>query len=215
MKKQNTIIAASLVVLIGVFAVGAKLYKSAKSDEMSFLAQENASTFIRDYSPKKGAENPKVFLVEFLDPECESCRAFYPYVEKLLEEFPQQLQVVVRYVPFHKNSRKAIKALEASREQGKYWQALRTLFYYQPSWGDHHNPKPELIWTYLAEAGIDVEKAKKDAQNSKIEEIIKQDFADAKQLGVRATPTFFVNGRPLESFGYPQLRELVISELEK
>jgi len=48
-----------------------------------------------------------------------------------------------------------------------------------------------------------------------IGKIIQQDLADAKTLNVRKTPGFFVNGKPLPSFGYEQLQELVESEMRK
>jgi protein-disulfide isomerase len=46
-----------------------------------------------------------------------------------------------------------------------------------------------------------------------ITKLIKQDLADAKTLNVRKTPGFFVNGKPLSSFGYNQLKELVEAEI--
>ena len=48
---------------------------------------------------------------------------------------------------------------------------------------------------------------------NQILEIVRQDMADAKTLGVRRTPTFFVNGKPLPSFGLPQLQTLVEAEI--
>lgn len=196
------------------FAVGVKVYKNQTSKHLAFLAKENIDTFIRDYSPTMGPDDAQIYLVEFLDPECESCRMFYPYVKKLMKEYPGKIKLIVRYMPFHKNSRLIIKALEAARKQGKYWQSLETLFYYQPNWASHHDPKPELIWTYLPEAGVNVEQAKKDMNDPKFLEIIEQDFADGRTLGVRATPSFFVNGKPLKKFGYTYLKELIESELK-
>ncbi|MBH49104.1 MAG: disulfide bond formation protein DsbA [Halobacteriovorax sp.] len=167
----------------------------------------------RDYSPTLGPDDAKVTLVEFLDPECESCRAFYPFVKELMAKYPNDIRLVVRYAPFHGNSKFAIKILEAARKQNKYWEALGVLFYFQPQWGDHHNPQPELIWNYLPQAGIDVEQIKKDMDDPKFVEIIEQDVSDVKDLGVRATPSFFVNGKPLTEFGFNQLQALIESEL--
>src|SRR5690606_28131327 len=120
--------------------------------------------FVREYSPRFGSENAKVILTEFLDPECESCRAFYPVVKSLLSEFGDKVQLVVRYAPFHQNSRVAIKALEAARFQGKYWESLELLFFHQPQWGDHHNPRPELIFEFLSQLGLNMEQLKSDME---------------------------------------------------
>ena len=46
-------------------------------------------------------------------------------------------------------------------------------------------------------------------------EIIEQDLADGRTLGVRKTPQFFVHGRPLVNFGYRQLQSLVDTEVAK
>ena len=46
-----------------------------------------------------------------------------------------------------------------------------------------------------------------------IAKIIEQDLADAKALNVRKTPGFFVNGKPLQTFGAQQLQDLILSEI--
>jgi protein-disulfide isomerase len=63
-------------------------------------------------------------------------------------------------------------------------------------------------------AGLDLDKIKTDMNDPAIAKIIEQDLADAKTLNVRKTPGFFVNGRPLQDFGYQQLKELVESEIK-
>ena len=62
--------------------------------------------------------------------------------------------------------------------------------------------------------GLDVEKIKKDMNDPSIQKRIEQDLADAKALNVKKTPGFFVNGKPLPSFGRSQLRQLVESEIK-
>lgn len=214
MKNKFYLLFISAVVLIGFFILAAEMFHRFEMKRLDFLSHEKAELFIRPYSPVKGETNAKIFVTEFLDPECESCRAMFPLVNKLLEDYKGKIKVVIRYVPLHKNSRFAIKVLEASREQGKYWEALEVLFKFQPNWGNHHNPQPVLIWEYLPYVGIDVEKIKRDMNAYKIETIIEQDLADARVLGVRGTPTFFVNGKPLEKFGAEALKEAIEKEIE-
>jgi protein-disulfide isomerase len=84
----------------------------------------------------------------------------------------------------------------------------------QSQWASHDNPKPDLIWTFLQEAGLDVEKIKNDMNDPVIAKIIEQDLSDAKALNVTKTPGFFVNGKPLTSFGRRQLQQLVESEIK-
>jgi protein-disulfide isomerase len=85
----------------------------------------------------------------------------------------------------------------------------------QRYWASHHNPQPQLIWKFLLSAGLNLEKIRNDMNDPGIAKIIQQDLADAKTLNVRKTPGFFVNGKPLPTFGYEQLQELVESEISK
>jgi len=213
MKNKSIIILSSILTLVGIFFAGVKYYQSIQNEELEALSKKEFLKFVPDYAPKLGPERPKVYLVEFLDPECESCREFYPYVKMLLKENEGKIQLVVRYAPFHGNSRFVIRILEASRKQGKYWEVLENLFQYQPLWGSHHDPKPDLVWKYLPETGVDIEKIKKDMLDPAIDEMIASEVSDAENLGVRGTPTFFVNGKMLQVFGYEPLRELIQKEL--
>lgn len=215
MNKKKTLVISSSIALILLFVAGSFFYKAYNKKRLGFLATENAALFVRDHSPQMGSDEAWIYLVEFLDPECESCREFYPYVKSLLSHYDGKIRVVIRYAPFHGNSEHAIRILEASREQGKYWETLETLFKYQPVWGSHHHPQPELIWQYLPDIGVDVEKVKADMSNPQIDRIIKQDKEDGKVLGVRSTPTFFVNGKLLEKFSREHLREAIEKELSQ
>ena len=77
MKKQNIVLIASIFLVI-VFVLGSYFYKSQQSTKLSFMARENASTFVREYSLTHGSDDAKVYIVEFFDPACETCRDFYP-----------------------------------------------------------------------------------------------------------------------------------------
>ena len=81
------------------------------------------------------------------------------------------------------------------------------MFKYQPEWENYHNPKPELIFYYLLELDIDIEKLKEDMNDPEIERRIAQDLSDLRKLNVRGTPTFFVNGKSPEGFGIEFLRQ--------
>lgn len=215
MKNKAVLVAVAFIAVIVMFVLGANLYKKGEEVRLDFLAQEKSELFVRDYSPIKGEESAPIFVTEFLDPECESCRGMASFVNQLLEDYKGKIKLVIRYAPFHQNSRFAIRILEAARVQGKYWETLDILFRYQPEWGDHHHPRPELIWTYLPQVGLDVDKIKKDMEDPKIDQMIEQDLKDLQQLGVRGTPTFFVNGRPLDNFGASYLRSAVEREVSK
>ncbi len=209
MNKQKIIVLATSIVVIIGFVAGTFFYNSSQDKKDEIAAKEKESLFVRAHSPQMGPRNAPVQLVEFMDPECESCRMFHPFVKNLMKKYEGKIHLVVRYVPFHGNSKFAIAILESAKKQGKFWETLEILFKNQPAWGNHHNPSPELIWNYLPMVGLDVDQVKKDYQDPAIAKLIEQDFADARELGVRATPTFFINGKPLRDFGYKQLEDQI------
>jgi len=212
MKKQLLILITG-VVLLAAFGAAALIYNKQEAHELSDAAYENASLLVRDYSPVKGDPDAKVTIVEFFDPACETCRAFYPFVEQLMEANPGKVNLVLRYTPFHDGSDYVVKILEAARKQDKFWETLQATFASQPAWASHGHPQPERLWIYLEKTGLDIEKAKKDMHSSAITDRIRQDMTDARQLQVTKTPGYFVNGKPLVQFGYEQLQELVESEV--
>ena len=212
-KKQNIVLIAAVCLIIA-FVLGGYLYKSQQAKKLDFMARENASTFVRDYSLTLGSKEAKVYIVEFFDPACETCRDFYPIVKNLIFYNAGKVKLVVRYAPFHTGADYFVKILEAARKQGKYWETLEVMYKYQHYWASHHRPQPELIWQFLPEAGVNIEQIRNDMNDPEIAKHIEQDLADASALNVRQTPEFFVNGRPLPSFGANQLKELVEAEIQ-
>ena len=127
---------------------------------------------------------------------------------------PGKIKLVLRYAPFHDGADYFVKMLEAAGKQGKYWETLDVMYRSQPYWASHHNPQPQKIWQFLPGLGLDLDRLRKDMEDPAIAKIIEQDMADAKTLGVRKTPGFFANGRPLQTFGYQPLLDLIHDELE-
>jgi protein-disulfide isomerase len=214
MQKQ-IIVFISIVLLILLYVLGNSIYKSQQASRYGFIAQENASTFVREHSQTLGSDDAKVYLIEFSDPACETCANYHSFVKRLMTAYQGKIKLVVRYATFHDGSDYMVKILEAARKQGKYWETLEVMYKTQPQWASHHNPQPQLIWKFLPNAGLDLNKIRNDMNDPEIAKLIQQDLADAKTLNVRKTPGFFVNGKPLLRFGRAQLQELVESEIRK
>ena len=210
--KKNTIFVVALVLIAVLFAGGAQLYRSQQAKEAMTTAARNKESLVRFHSPSLGRADARVHIVEFLDPACETCAAFYPLVKQLMATHREDIRLTIRYAPFHQGSDEVVKALEASRKQGRYWQALEALLSSQSAWVQHHQARVELVWPQLARAGLDIERLKSDMQAPDIARAIALDVADARALNVTKTPEYFVNGRPLPSFGFEQLRTLVDEE---
>ena len=178
------------------------------------VAPELADAMIRPYSPILGPAEAPVTIVEFFDPACEACRAFHPIVKDIMAEHGDAVRVVIRYTPFHgAASEEAIRVLEAARMQDVYVPVLEAVLREQPRWASHGAPAPGLILQIAATAGLDAEAARTQMLAPDVVAILNQDRADVETVGIRQTPTFFVNGKPLDPFGEAELRRLVAAEV--
>ncbi|MDO9053458.1 MAG: DsbA family protein [Gallionella sp.] len=207
--KQKTVFVVSAIVLLLVFVAGMLFYTGQKETVANQLAESNRAALIRMHSPTIGQANAPVVIVEFIDPACETCRNFYPMVKQLMADNPDKIRIVLRYAPFHSGSDKVVAMLEAARRQGKFWEALEALLANQASWTEHHTANAGAAWKYFDGIGLNMEQMAFDITSPEIATVIAQDLADAKTLNVTMTPEFFVNGQPLPSFGFKQLKELV------
>lgn len=210
---QKYLFGFAAALLMMVFVIATLVHNTDKGERLDDMVTQNRSALVRDHSPTLGAAEARVHIVEFLDPACETCRSFYPFVKQLIAAAPGRIRVSVRYAPFHDGSDQLVKMLEAAKLQGKFWETLEAMFASQPNWAAHHNPQPELVWTYLDGVGLDMAKLKADMSSPAVEAAVRQDLEDARALNVTMTPEFFVNGRPMPSFGYEQLQKLVQDEL--
>lgn len=212
--KKNIVLIGTILLIALVFAMGMFAFQSKKAAESTDLASKNVANLVQFYSPSTGAADAKVTLVEFFDPSCEACRAFYPLVKSILEENKGKVKLVLRYAAFHKDSDIVVKMLEATKVQNLYWQSLEAVLLSQPDWADHGAPQVDKIWPFLKAVGVDVEKAKADMKSPAIENILKQDAADIVAFQVQKTPTFYANGKPLLNFSEDALRALVKQEID-
>ncbi|MEM9761065.1 MAG: thioredoxin domain-containing protein [Pseudomonadota bacterium] len=214
--KRRTIV-LSVVALGAVSLSAGALYVSLQEPirNNQTAAPELAQNLVRSHSPVLGPKDAPVTIVEFFDPACEACRAFHPIVKDILAEHGDAVRVVIRYTPFHgEGSEVAIRVLEAARMQGVFEAVLEAILRDQPKWAAHGRMRPELLLSIAQSAGLDPEGAQAQMLAPQTTGVLNQDRADVEAVGVRQTPTFFVNGKPLDPFGKAELRRLVADEVE-
>jgi protein-disulfide isomerase len=210
---RKVLLLAAGAALLLAFVLGTLLLKSEKADPPSPAAERSSANLVRMHSPTLGSADAPVVIVEFLDPACETCKSFYPMVKQMMADNPGRIRLVLRYAPFHKGSDKVVAMLEAARKQGKFWPALEALLSTQADWAPHHTAQADLAWRHLEGLGLDLAQVRADMASPGVAQVIAQDLADGRALDVTMTPEFFVNGQPLPSFGYEQLRNQVGSAL--
>ena len=213
---RRSLLIATLGILVAVFAAGAWLVSRPDPERLAAVQPIAASdSLVRPYSPVLGTEDAPVTVVEFFDPACEACRAFHPVVKEILAAYPEEVRVVMRYTPFHgEGSKTAIKVLEAARMQGVFEPVLEALLEEQPQWASHGAPAADLIMEIAGGAGLDVKAAADQVRSPEVVGVLNQDRADVEAVGIRGTPTFFVNGKALPEFGSEELVAFVEAEVK-
>jgi protein-disulfide isomerase len=204
-------IAVGLLVVAGVPAT--LLSGCAEKGSTSSAEAARQAALASDHSPTLGDPGAKVHIVEFLDPACGTCALFYPMVKGWMAEVPGEIRLSIRHVAFHTGADYAVRILEASRNQGKYWETLEALLAGQGQWVRNHIVQPDNIGPVIAGVGLDMSRLLADMNSAEVTQRIEKDRNDAVLLKVSATPEYFVNGRPLPSFGQQQLANLVREEL--
>ncbi|GMU67048.1 MAG: hypothetical protein AMXMBFR36_33220 [Acidobacteriota bacterium] len=207
--KKKTTFAVAAVALVAGFVIASAWYRQSRSSALEATARDRAALFVRPHSPVRGAETARVDLVEFTDPACETCAAFAPILDQILERHPGRVRLVVRHAPFHDGAGDVARVLEAARRQGRFWETLHLLYRTQHLWTAHHRVYIDSVWQLLPQVGLDMDRLRADFADPEVAAVVEQDLADARALGVQKTPGIFVDGRPLEPFGVDPLVALV------
>lgn len=212
---RKTLFISGLAIILLAFIVAAVLYQKQELSLLGESTYKNRQALERDGAPVKGPQDAKVTIVEFFDPACETCASFYPLVKKLVDQYPGKVRVMMRYAPLHAGSDQVVKLLEAAHLQGKYWETLEMLFNNQRRWTSNHVSQPMRARGLMNGLALDHARLDIDMNLPEVARVIQQDVNDGQALKVRATPEFFVNGRPMPSFGYKQLSQLVKEAVEE
>jgi protein-disulfide isomerase len=212
--RRNLFVIAAIVVVLGIAA--ASFFNAARDKpSANEAAAAREAALLSEHSPTAGDPGAKVHIVEFLDPACGTCAMFYPMVKGWMSEVPGEIRLSVRHIAFHDGADYAVRVLEASRNQGKYWETLEALLASQRQWVNNHVVQADRIGPVIASVGLDMERLEADMNSTEVLQRIEKDKQDAILLKVSATPEYFVNGRPLPSFGQQELANLVREELQK
>ncbi|MFD4401274.1 DsbA family protein [Nocardia sp. NPDC058499] len=162
------------------------------------------------------APDGRVTFVEFLDFECEACRAAYPLVEKLRQEYRDRVTFVVRYfpIPSHFNAERAARAVEAAAQQGRFEQMYQRMYETQAGWGEQRVPLDDLFRDFAADLGLDLALFDAAYTSTVTRDRVHADFNDGLALGVQGTPTFFVNDNMITADSYQDLADALDSALD-
>jgi len=144
-----------------------------------------------DGSPVRGAESPKVTIIEFSDFQCPFCGRVEPTLDQVIEEYGDKVQIAFKHMPlhFHAKAPAAHAAAIAAGKQDKFWEMHDLIFENQAAMSE----AKYVEWA--GELGLDVDRFKRDVASPEVQKIIEADKQEAAKLGVTGTPSFFINGR--------------------
>jgi protein-disulfide isomerase len=192
-----------VIVLAVVLAAGIAVYWSRKSSASGEASNSTTSTTVA-INPGgghvRGKASAPVTLVEFGDYQCPSCGYYYPMVEEVLRRIPDKVKLEFHHYPLiqmHAHALAAAMAAEAAGDQGKYWEMHDMLYKHQAEWSNIPNPEAQFL-AYAADLGLDANKFMRSVKSTDVEKRILEDIQRGSVAKVGGTPSFFINGKPLE-----------------
>ncbi|MBP2329732.1 protein-disulfide isomerase [Kibdelosporangium banguiense] len=220
---SNTKISLTVLAVVAVVVTGILLLNRPDTppNTGSQAQQPNApaAQLVRPDSHRlSNAADGKVTVVEFLDLECEACGAAYPGVEKLRAEYGDKVTFVMRYfpIPSHRNAELSARAVEAAGQQGKLEGMYKLMYENQPLWGDQDVSHRDTFLGFARQLGLDMPAFEAALDAKATLDRVLADRNDGTALGVRGTPTFFINGTKFAGRpSYEALKSAVDAELAK
>ncbi|MGL1936450.1 MAG: thioredoxin domain-containing protein [Fibrobacterales bacterium] len=174
-----------------------KWYLKSKGSSLASIKQqkmvaETAHEIPEGTSPVMGAKDPKITIVEFSDFQCPYCARATEQVQRIMTKYPDQVRLVFKHFPlsFHKQAPAAHAASIAAHNQGKFFEFRNEL-------APQYKSLTEASFIAVAQKiGLNMEQFKKDmALDPKADATIKADMALGSSVGVRGTPSFYINGK--------------------
>ena len=186
------------------------LQKTAKQQAVVAMLEISQQIDISN-SPIRGAESAPVTIAIYDDFECPYCAKTVPLLKQVLEKYSGRVKLAFKNFPLssHRNARNAALTALAAKQQGKFWE-VHDLIY-----ANYNSLNPKKIDDLAAQTGLDIEQLKKDRVNPQLSASIDRDISEGTEIGVRGTPTIFINGRLLPERSMAGFSRLIEEELRQ
>lgn len=206
-----------IILLAAATAVtgGSLLYRAKKADlaVTPAVSSENfGSTPGAIPSHLRGDVKAKITIEEFGDFQCPPCATLSSGLAKLEHDYGDKLRVIFRQypLPMHNHAMEAAQAAEAAGAQGHFWEMHDLLYKNQIAWSKEPDVAP-VFAEYAKSLRLDLERFREDLRNPKLTARISADQKRADALGVKSTPTLFLNDQlvPPASFNEVAVRAAI------
>jgi protein-disulfide isomerase len=207
--KTETVFFAGILAVVFLGLLGLFLLTNKPAEVV------DSNSFVRDNNYFYGNKDSEVVLVEFGDFQCPACKATEPALQQVRSEYRDKIKFVFKHFPLpsHNNALITAKAAEAAGVQGKFWEMHDKIYETQDDWESSPNVR-EMLESYAKDLGLDVERFGSDLDSDKFNDIINKDKSDGIDVGVSATPTFFLNGEKIVGvITFEEFREKIEKKL--
>lgn len=189
------ILCGLLLIFISSFSVGA--------GRAFFFPKANLTKDAFDLVRAKGDPDAPLWVVEYFDYQCPACRRAYFLLKDAVKENPSKIYLQARFFPLvmHKYGLKASLYASAAAAQGKFWSFHDVLFEKQTEWSRAPEESIDTLFeNYAKSVGIDPKELAKAVADPGTKQRVFDENEKAKSLGVRITPSFFINGKLVAGF---------------
>ncbi|HDK41324.1 MAG TPA: hypothetical protein ENG93_01550 [Nitrospirae bacterium] len=239
MKARRSMIVIALLVITGLLAGCANdkrlsELENTQKDILTKLSaiQENQEKILKFFQPKKrppqedfskvhdiplgdspvrGGMSAPVTIVEFSDFQCPYCARLQPTLKQVLDAYPKEVRLVYKQFPlsFHPQARNASKAALAAGEQGKFWEMHDIVA------ANHNKLSEEKFKEFAAKIGLNAAKFDADYKSNKYDKQIQDEITLGNTVGVRGTPSLYLNGKKMAGRSLNDFKTAIDSALKK
>lgn len=201
-----------ILILLVAGGIGALSYFGSRPSDTSL---EKSESIIAANDWVAGNKDANVVLVEYSDFQCPACGAYHPLVKQLVGEMGNDFAFIYRHFPLqqHTHAKLAAYAAEAAGNQGKFWDMHAMIFEHQRDWSDADNARDTFIG-YAESLGIDRSQFEKDMDSDTTKDKVASNYSTGVKLRVAGTPTFFLNGKKMETpRSYEEFKKRIQDEI--
>jgi len=183
--------------------------EKAGHNELTLVSVEISEKIDATKSPVLGPANAPISIVVFDDFECPYCAKAVPLLKQVQGAYPKQANLVFKNFPLkmHKNAVTAAIAGLAANRQGKFWPLHDLLF------ENYNSLNPQKITDLAKQAGLNMAQFEKDQRDPKLAQQVQDEIRQGRDIGVRGTPTIFINGRRVMKRDLQEMTRMIDEEL--
>lgn len=172
---------------------------AAPQEQGAVLSEEQIVKIETGGAGIKGEEGAPITIVEFSEYQCPFCGKYVDEAySQIWEEYGDKLYYIFRDYPLamHPHAQKLAEVARCAGDQGQYWEMHDLIFEEREEWSQKEDIETNING-FVSQLGLDKEEFDSCLSSGKYSQAVKDDLQLGTEIGVRGTPTFFINGQKL------------------